>query len=99
MYTDGSKTNKIQQANTFSGHILEIKIFELDKTKDYPEGFKYSLIVVDPKTENKILMDNHKPKKHHYHINNRQYVYKFKGIDQLFDDFQNLVKKHLGVDL
>lgn len=78
---------------------MEIKVHELEKSPGYPDGFKYSLIVIDPKTGDKILMDNHKPKGHHYHLSDKEYNYKFSGIDKLFEDFEKLTQKHLGVEL
>jgi len=82
-----------------SGHVLEIKIYELFDNKDYPDGFKYSLIMINPKSGERVLMDNHKPKSHHYHLNDKEYLYRFKSIDVLFEDFQKLAKDHLGVTL
>jgi hypothetical protein len=82
-----------------SGLIQEIKIWEVQKSNDYPEGLKYSLIILDSLTGDKILMDNHRPKKHHYHLNDKEFEYFFKDIDQLFKDFENLAFRHLGVKL
>lgn len=82
-----------------SGHILEIKIWEILKSEDYPEGIKYTLILVEPSTNNRILMDNHRPKKHHYHINEKEFEYKFIDIDKLFDDFKSLAFKQMRVKL
>ena len=76
---------------------MEIKVHEAVKDSNYPEGFKYSLIVIDPKSGKKVLMDNHRPKSHHYHLNDVEYQYHFKGIDELFDDFTKLAQKHLKV--
>ena len=44
-------------------------------------------------------MDNHKPKSHHYHLNNSEYHYEFVGIEELFEDFKKLSRKHLGVEI
>ena len=82
-----------------TNHVLEIKIWEIPVSADYPEGFKYSFILIEPKTGKKILMDNHKPKKHHFHINEKEFDYNFRGINKLFNDFKKLVFKHLEVKL
>lgn len=82
-----------------SGHLLEIKIWEIKKCDDYPEGIKYSMIILDTIGEVRVLMDNHRPKKHHYHINEREFEYHFRDIEQLFEDFKILAFKHLGVKL
>ncbi len=55
--------------------------------------------MIDIKTKKKVLMDNHTPKGHHYHINDEEFDYKYIGIEQLVEDFYSLVKVHLGVSL
>ena len=49
-----------------------MKLWEVEKSKYYPDGVKYSLIFIDSNSNKKILMDNHKPKSHHYHIANKR---------------------------
>lgn len=75
--------------------VLETKIFKLEHLA-YPDGYKYSLIVIDVRSGSKVLMDNHKPKGHHYHVDQDEYDYQFKSIHQLFKDFKILVKNHFG---
>jgi hypothetical protein len=79
--------------------ILEMKLWEVTKTKKYPDGIKYGLIVVNIKLKKKVSMDNHTPKGHHYHIDDEEFDYEYKGIEQLAEDFYSLVKVHLGVSL
>ena len=76
-----------------------MKLWEVEKSKYYPDGVKYSLIFIDSNSNKKILMDNHKPKSHHYHIDNKEFHYFYKGEDQLIKDFKLLVKTHIGIDL
>lgn len=76
-----------------------MKLWEVPKTKKYPDGIKYSLIVIDPSSNKKVLMDNHTPKGHHYHIDEEEFYYLYSSIDQLIEDFKSLVKVHLGVSL
>jgi len=76
-----------------------MKLWEVPKTKKYPDGIKYSLILIDPKNKKKILMDNHTPKGHHYHIDKQEFDYQYTTIEQLIKDFHSLVKIHLGVEL
>jgi len=54
------------------GTIVEMKVWEVPRSHNYPEGFKYSLIAVDPTSETKVLMDNHNPKGHHYHLDREE---------------------------
>ena len=71
----------------------------MEKSKHYPDGIKYSLIFIDLKSNKRVLMDNHKPKGYHYHIDDKEFYYSYSHIDQLTDDFKSLVKIHTGVDL
>tara|TARA_Y100000590_G_scaffold466144_1_gene640583 strand:- start:2806 stop:3024 length:219 start_codon:yes stop_codon:yes gene_type:complete len=48
-------------------YVLEQKIYAVDDFKKFPDGVKYSLILVDLKSGKKVLMDNHHPKSHHIH--------------------------------
>ena len=79
--------------------ILELKLWEVPKTKNYPDGIRYSLIVVDPPSKKKVLMDNHSPKGHHYHLDQDEFEYQYDSVDQLLEDFKSLVKIHLGVNI
>ena len=91
---------KLHQKKFLEGSlIIEIKLWEVASTKKYPDGVKYSLIVVDLKANKRVLMDNHAPKGHHYHLDNTEVEYQFNGIGQLIEDFKSLVKIHLGVIL
>ena len=82
-----------------SGHVMEVKIYELPKSLEYPNGFKYSLIIIDPNTGHRVLMDNHKPKGHHYHLDQIEYNYEFESIKKLLLDFKKLAQEYLGVTL
>ena len=74
-----------------------MKLWEVEKSKYYP--VKYSLIFIDSNSNKKILMDNHKPKGHHYHIDNKEFHYSYNNEDQLIKDFKLLIKTHIGIDL
>ena len=78
--------------------IAELKIWNVPKSKDFPSGRKFSLFLVC-RGEVIVGMDNHKPKKHHYHINEKEFDYDFEDIDKLFDDFKKLAFIHLKVKL
>lgn len=57
------------------------------------------MICIDRVSGKKVLMDNHKPKGPHYHINSNEFGYEFESLDQLIIDFRNLIFAHLGVQL
>lgn len=81
--------------------VLEMAIWSVPK-KDvarFPDGYKYRLILVDTKTQRKVLMDNHHPKSHHTHFDDLEVDYDFKNLETLVKDFKIFCKKHLGVSL
>ena len=48
--------------------IAEAKVWKVPKSKDFPEGIKYSLFLVFKESGETIFgFDNHKPKGHHFH--------------------------------
>ena len=77
-------------------YIIEMKVWAFDKNNKYPDGFSYTLIFIDPKSKFKILMDNHYPKGHHYHIGKDEFPYVFVNIEKLVSDFKGLILEHTG---
>jgi len=57
------------------------------------------MIILDTNKGDRVLMDNHQPKKHHYHLKEMDFDYTFNGIEQLFEDFEKLIFKPLGVKI
>mgnify|MGYP000869566202 CR=1 FL=1 len=80
-------------------YILEMEMYDVGKSERYPDGIKYRVILIDPKTKKKVLMDNHHPKGHHIHLNERQIAYEFLSVAKLIEDFSQLVLEHLEVKL
>ncbi len=80
-------------------YVVELSIYDVGKSAQYPDGIKYGLICKDLKTERFVLMDNHHPKGHHLHINDEESMYQYVSDEQLIDDFEKLVFNHLGVKL
>ncbi|MCB0340999.1 MAG: hypothetical protein H6626_14180 [Pseudobdellovibrionaceae bacterium] len=81
--------------------ILEVSIWKVP-TKDlfrFPEGYKYSLILVEARTGKKVLMDNHHPKGHHVHLDGLEFGYVFISLEILVKDFKSFCLKHLGVSI
>lgn len=74
--------------------IAELKIWKVPRSKDYPEGTKYSLFcVLKESGEVLIGFDSHKPKGHHQHLNGSETQYSFRSMDKLVEDFWDEVSK------
>ena len=58
-------------------YILEMKIHKISRSKKYPKGMKYGLILVDQGSGKRVLMDNHYPKGPHIHVNKTELSYHF----------------------
>ena len=68
--------------------VIEMKIVRVRKNSDYPEGIKYSLVVIDRKTAKRILgFDNHERRGHHMHRLGRELPYEFVDEWKLIEDF------------
>ena len=74
--------------------IAELKVWQVPSNSHFPEGLKYSLFLVD-KTSGEVLVgfDNHKPKGHHLHIDDREVPYSFVDLPTLVEDFWSHVQK------
>lgn len=74
------------------GGIIEVKVWSVPVTIDRPHGYKYSLVYV--KDGRRIAgYDNHEGKGDHRHYSDKEEPYKFKSIDQLFEDFMRDVRR------
>lgn len=80
-------------------YVLEMEIYKLSKSARYPEGIKYGLVLMDLRTGNKVLMDNHHPKGHHIHLNDKEIPYRYLDENKLVEDFKNLILTHMEVKL
>lgn len=80
-------------------YVLEMTIHQLKRSTRYPDGVKYSLILIDIATHKKVLMDNHHPKGPHMHLDHQEMPYAFLNIDRLVQDFRALILEHMGVKL
>lgn len=88
--------------------ILEIKIIEVEKSKYYPEGVKYSLVFAR-KTKygfdaEYLRYDNHNKEGHHKHVKGKVFRYVFTNVETLVSDFiselQSLLReKDIEIDL
>lgn len=92
------KATKILHTKEIKGdEIVEIKIWQVPKSKDKPHGVKYSIVYI--KGGEKILgYDNAEGKGDHRHYKDKEEPYVFNSIWDLWRDFKNNLKKIRGGD-
>lgn len=71
--------------------IFEFVIWQVAKTKDYPNGIKYRAWLSE-NGETLLGFDNHKPKGPHLHIGDREIGYVFRGFPELKNDIIAMIK-------
>jgi hypothetical protein len=74
------------------GAIVEMKIWEVPRSRKTPEGLKYSLVFVRG-GKRLIGYDNAEGKGHHKHKGNVEGFYSFESVDRLIEDFMADVEK------
>jgi hypothetical protein len=80
-------------------YILEMKIYEVHRSAYYRDGIRYRMILIDPMTGRRVLMDNHHPKGPHVHLDSLEMPYNYIDEDQLVDDFKRWTFKHMEIEL
>ncbi|MBL7148180.1 MAG: hypothetical protein ISS82_05120 [Nanoarchaeota archaeon] len=84
---------------TKEGDIIEIKIWKVPKSKEFPNEIKYSLAFIH-KGERLIGYDNERTKGHHKHIRNKKIEIEFqdyiKLIKQFNEDIKNIKEELYG---
>ena len=81
-----------EHKHKYKDYIVDIKVYRVPKDKYFPEGFKYSLVLI--KAGKRILgYDNHERRGHHIHRGNRELPYEFVDEWKLIGDFQKEVEK------
>jgi len=78
---------------------LEQSIHAVPLDNRYPDGVKYSLIFLDSKTGDRVLLDNHQPKGPHVHLGQEEISYEYVDDERLLTDFKLFVLQHMGVKL
>ena len=71
-------------------YVMELRIYSVEDGR-YPDNVKYALLMIELKTGKKVLMDNHHPKTHHFHIDDNEFEYEYKNDETLIEDFKKLV--------
>lgn len=72
--------------------ILEVVVWQVGVSKDYPEGIKFRAWFSEKGTTI-FGLDNHKPKGPHLHIREIEIGYVFRGTDSLMEDVTAMIKK------
>ncbi len=88
-----------EKVQLYERYLLEMEMYEIGKSTDYPYGIKYGFILIDWVTGRRVLMDNHYPKGPHVHLDEKEFTYVFIDKETLFKDFRALVLEHLEVPL
>jgi hypothetical protein len=81
-----------EKIRTAEGLIVEFTVWQVTRSAQYPEAFKYSFFAV----RNGVVMvgyDNHPPKGHHRHFGGTEEAYEFAGVDKLRADFSSDLEK------
>jgi len=73
--------------------FYEIKSWKVSEGKDKPHGIKYSFAYI---VNNKRVIgyDNAEGKGDHRHYGDKEKIYKFQGLEKLWNDFMKDIKKH-----
>jgi|TARA_Y100000034_G_C6900589_1_gene416408 hypothetical protein len=79
------------KSKTKEGDSIEIKIWKVPKSKEFPDEIKYSLAFIH-KGERLIGYDNERTKGHHKHIKNQEIKMEFKDHNKLIEDFEKDIK-------
>lgn len=92
------KTTLILHTKEVKGNeIVEIKIWQVPKSKDKPHGVKYSIVYV--KGDKRLIgYDNAEGKGDHRHFLEKEEPYLFTNIWDLLNDFKKDLKKLRGRD-
>jgi hypothetical protein len=78
------------------GIIVEIKAWDIPKSKLRPEGYKYSFVYIDPRGTRVLGYDNSKQQGHHKHAHGKQFSVEFSSIDDLIEQFLDEVRDLRG---
>jgi len=78
------------------GDIIQIRVWRVPKSKDFPEGLKYSMVYIHvkgDKYERVLGYDNERGKGHHRHFFGKEEPIVFKSLDDLIERFYEDVKR------
>lgn len=70
------------------GNLYEIVLWHVERSARHPEGVRYRLAFIrSGEKKTALLYDNHHPKGHHRHVEEREETYRFTTVKQLLADF------------
>jgi len=78
------------------GDIIQVRIWRVPKSEDFPEGVKYSLVYIHVEGDSyrRVLgYDNERGKGHHKHYFGREEPVRFEGVEKLVEMFLRDVEK------
>ena len=71
---------------------MEMKAWSVPKTNKTPEGYKYSLVYIDPQGKRILGYDNAEGKGHHRHWGKKEETVSFGSIEELTKKFLSEVQ-------
>lgn len=74
------------------GNTVEIKLWKVSKTKQTPNGIKYSLVYI-VNGQRAIGYDNAEGKGDHRHYYDQELPYRFRNIRELTEDFYEDIRR------
>lgn len=74
------------------GSFQEIKIWRVPESQSKPLALKYSFAYI-VNNERIIGYDNYEHKGDHRHYRGKEYPYEFKGLERLWQDFNNDIER------
>lgn len=70
-------------------NLKELVVWAVPISEKYPEGVRYRMAFIPAGVESPtVLYDNHHPKGHHKHIDEKETPYRFTSINSLLEDFE-----------
>lgn len=87
------------KARILDRYILEMEIYREKRSEKYKEGVKYRIVCLDTRTTKRVLMDNHYPKGHHIHVDDKEIKSEFVNEEKLIEEFKQIVREYMGVKL
>ena len=82
----------VWSASLNSAGVVELKVWDIPKSEEYPAGRKFSLFLV-AQGEMLVGIDNHKPKGPHLHPGHEELPFRYTDDAQLLEEFWVLVRK------
>jgi hypothetical protein len=77
--------------------IVEIKVWQVPRTKNTPDGVKISVVYVK-NGKRQIGYDNAEGKGYHRHFMDQEETYSFSNVRALLDDFKKDIRRIRGRD-